>query len=58
MYEENILSVRLDDITIITRATCGSAIFNVETRDLDIASSNSLLIHEENIKENHKRIVY
>ena len=39
MYEENILSVRLDDITIITPATCGSAsfFFNVETRDRDIA---------------------
>ena len=41
MYEENILSVTLDGITIITRATCGSAnffsFFNVETRDRDIA---------------------
>ena len=39
MYEENILSVRLDDITIITRTTCGSAsfFFNVETRDRGIA---------------------
>ena len=27
MYEQNILSVRLDDITIITRATSGSASF-------------------------------
>ena len=35
MYEENILSVKLDDITIITLATWGSAsfFFNVETRD-------------------------
>ena len=39
MYEQNILSVSLDDITIITQATCGSAsfFFNVETRDPDIA---------------------
>ena len=40
MYEENILSVRLDDIAIITRATCTSAsliFFNVETRDRDLA---------------------
>ena len=45
MYEENILSVRLDDITIITRATCGSASFsfNVETRDRDIAIHTNLL---------------
>ena len=44
MYEENILSVRLDDITIITRATCGSA--SVETRDQDIAM---LMSHHFNL---------